>query len=1029
MEPNHMDFTVEEDPRRLSNPRQAPPSVANNYNGAPIFQPVNAAPDSNDNAALLHMMQLMQQQMAQQQELVMQLMRRNAPPSHNAEAPAESTQNFIARSVTEYVYEPDEHKTFAAWYARYEELFVKDAAHVDDAAKVRMLLRKLGTAEHERYSNFVLPQHPRDFSFKDTVSKLKTLFGPKETVLSKRHKCLRIEKARTEDIMAYACRVNRACEDFELKALSENQLKALVFVCGLKSERDIEFRTRLLNRIEKNSEITLEQLASECQMIINVHADSTMIADENKRVAALTKWPSKRNMPPKEHGAPRFQNGSGPSGDKPKNPCWLCGTQHWVRECAYKTHKCRQCGRIGHKDGFCRNRGYQQKNNYRRSAVKVVRVNACVVTSRRKYVTVSVNGKPVRLQLDTASDITVIGQHTWQQLGKPPLRHPTVKALTASGSQFQLIGEFSAPLVIRNVKRMATVRVAMVDVQLLGTDVIDLFELESVPMSVFCNNVVTTAARASSSVFERMYPEVFGESGLCTKAQVPLRLKEGVRPVFRPKRPVAYAMREIVEKELDRLEANGVITPVNYADWAAPVVIVRKANGKIRICGDYSTGLNQALQPHEYPLPIPEDIFTKLAHSKIFTTIDLTDAFTQVQVEEKFRPLLTINTHRGLYQYNRLPPGIKIAPAVFQQLIDTMLAGMSKVCGYMDDLIIGGLTQEEHDANVREVLSRIREYGFTIRADKCIFGMKQIRYLGHIIDGNGIRPDPKKIEAIVNMSPPVNTSEVRSFVGAINYYSKFVPRMRDLRYPLDSLLKHGEQFRWTKQCAESFQKFKEILSSDLLLTHYDPKADIIVSADASSVGLGATISHKFRDGTVKVVQHASRALTETEMNYSQIDREGLAIIFAVTKFHKMLYGRHFKLQTDHRPLLQIFGSKKGIPIYTANRLQRFALILQLYDFDIEYIRTDNFGNADLLSRLIRTRSQPEEEYVVATIELEKDVRSVAVNSLSSLPLNFQDVVSHTQADSVLRSVYRYIQRGWPQLSVLGQELARYYHRR
>lgn len=220
---------------------------------------------------------------------------------------------------------------------------------------------------------------------------------------------------------------------------------------------------------------------------------------------------------------------------------------------------------------------------------------------------------------------------------------------------------------------------------------------------------------------------------------------------------------------------------------------------------------------------------------------------------------------------------------------------------------------------------RIQDYGFTIKAEKCSFAQRQIKYLGHLIDEHGLRPDPAKLDVIRNLPAPKDVSGVRSFLGAINYYGKFVPSMRMLRYPLDELLKSTNKFVWTAKCQEAFEKFKEILSSDLLLTHYDPAQEIIVSADASSIGIGATISHRFPDGSIKVVQHASRALTSTEQAYSQPDREGLAIIYAVTKFHKMLFGRSFLLQTDHAPLLRIFGSKKGIPLYTANRLQRFAL--------------------------------------------------------------------------------------------------------
>ncbi|XP_065095800.1 uncharacterized protein K02A2.6-like [Ochlerotatus camptorhynchus] len=457
-------------------------------------------------------------------------------------------------------------------------------------------------------------------------------------------------------------------------------------------------------------------------------------------------------------------------------------------------------------------------------------------------------------------------------------------------------------------------------------------------------------------------------------------------------------MYSAVDDELDRLERAKIISPVDFSNWAAPIVVVRKANGSIRICGDYSTGLNDALQPHRYPLPLPVDIFAKLANCTVFSQVDLSDAFLQVEVDECSRDLLAINTHRGLYRYNRLPPGVKTSPGAFQQLIDTMLAGLPCTSGYLDDVVVGGKDTEEHWTNLRAVLERIQEFGFTIRPEKCTFAQPQIKYLGYLLDRNGLRPDPAKIQAITDMAPPTDVSGVRSFLGAVNYYGKFVHRMRTLRFPLDELLKAGTEFRWTTQCQQAFMRFKEILASDLLLTHYNPNLDIVVSADASSVGVGATISHKFPDGTMKVVQHASRALTPAERNYSQPDREGLAIIFAVTKFHRMLFGRRFHLQTDHAPLLRIFGSKKGIPVYTSNRLQRWALTLILYDFTIEHVPTAKFGNADVLSRLISQHVRPDEDYVIASVALEDDIRIVQ---------------KATQSDPVSKKVYRFLHDGWP----------------
>ncbi|XP_058445614.1 uncharacterized protein K02A2.6-like [Malaya genurostris] len=551
-------------------------------------------------------------------------------------------------------------------------------------------------------------------------------------------------------------------------------------------------------------------------------------------------------------------------------------------------------------------------------------------------------------------------------------------------------------------------------------------------MNTFCRQISEKSTVSIVNRLKAKYPSVFSSTlGRCLKTKVKLDLKPNQIPVFRPKRPVAYSMYRSVDEELDRLERLNIISPIDYSEWAAPIVVVRKANGAIRICGDYSTGLNKALQPHQYPLPLPQDIFVKLANCKFFSIIDMSDSYLQLEVDEASSLLLSINTHRGIYKVNRLAPGVKTAPGAFQQLVDTMLAGLKQTCGYIDDIVVGGTTQEEHWNNLNALFQRLQEFGFTVRLEKCSFGCKQIKYLGHLLDQHGIRPDPAKIEAIKQMPAPTDVSGVRSFLGAINYYGKFVSNMRSLRYPLDELLKTSTCFKWTSECDRAFNTFKQILSSDLLLTHYNPSLEIIVSADASSIGLGATISHRFPDGSVKVVQHASRALAPAERNYSQIDREGLAIIFAITKFHRMLFGRKFLLQTDHSPLLRIFGSTKGIPVYTASRLQRWALTLLMYEFEIEYVATDKFGHADILSRLINHHVKPDEDYVIAAMTLENDVRSVVSESFDVLPLSFRTVRDRTHRDPVLSKVYRFIQEGWPKAlpANLDRELQRYLNQR
>ncbi|XP_061506862.1 uncharacterized protein K02A2.6-like [Anopheles gambiae] len=927
----------------------------------------------------------------------------------------------LAKQVTEFRYDPEENVTFAAWYRRFEGLFEKDAAKLPDDTKVRLLLRKLGVAEHERYNSYILPQKASDFCFEETVVKLRALFGSKESCVSKRYKCYQMQKTSSEDYVTFSCRINKATEEAELAGLSIETQKCLIFVCGLKDEQDADVRMKLLSRMEEKKDITLAQLAELCEKLTNLKRDTTLLAGESKVQmigqekcrSTKGKWQGSRKL----HQRPEKQS---------RVQCFLCGEGHWARKCTFKHHKCSKCFKFGHKEGFC-NAASRWTNRMRQNRnVRSVTVNT--VRSGRGCVRVVINGTPLEMMLDTGADITIISRRLWHHVGKPVLKPSKVKARTASGDLLHSLGEFAGSMIVAEQCMSCVIRVTTADLALFGKDAMDIFNLWDVPLTSVCNRVGLD--EPCSEILQKEFPKLFsGKLGCCTKAKIQLELKEGATPVFRPKRPVACAMFQAVDKELERLENDGIISKVDYSEWATPIVVVRKSNGTIRVCGDYSTGLNDMLQPHQYPLPLPQDIFASLATCTIFSQIDLSDAFLQVEVEEVCRKLLTVNTHRGLYAYNRLPPGVKTAPGAFQQLMEVMLAGLGGVAVYLDDIVVGGPNEEAHMKNLRAVLKRIEEYGFTIRLDKCSFQKKQIKYLGHLLDSKGLRPDPARIEAILNLQVPTDVTGVRSFLGAVNYYGKFVRNLSMVRHPLDSLLKEGASFTWTKQCQDAFDQFKAILSSDLLLTHYDPRQEIIVAADASSFALGATISHRFKDGSIKVVQHASRTLTKTEQKYSQPDREGLAIIFAVTKFHRLVYGRHFRLQTDHKPLLRIFGSKTGIPVYTANRLQRYALTLLLYDFQLEYVPTDKFGNADVLSRLIAKHEKPEDDYVIASIEIEEVLRSV-VNSVSkALPLKFSDVERETKNDAQLRKVYEFTRNGWPHAAVRDRTLSNFHSRR
>lgn len=929
----------------------------------------------------------------------------------------EALMDVISKNIREFVFEPEEGQLFATWYDRYEDIFVTEAKDLDDASKVRILLRKVSTEVFNKYRDYLLPKKPRDVNFAETLEIMKKLYGRKESLFSLRVKCMQNVRGEMDDIVSYAAIVNRHCENFLLSKCSADNFKCLIFVNGLKKERDQEIKARLLNMLEGETEtapITIDKLVAEIQRIESLKRDVNV--EENP--ASVKKIKSTKFS----------ENNSAPM---PKRPCWQYGQMHFVQDCKYTNHKCSSCNRIGHKEGFCscfpektNNQKQKPKQNHNQAKHKFNKKNyvnsvhtAKSSNKNRRYVTLSINNKNVKLQHDSGSDVTIISKQTWIQIGKPPLHTSSETPCDASTNSIHIIGELEAIVFFNNTEIICNILVSSIpDLNLFGADLMEMFELWNKPVSSYtsCNNV-NVKGTLTPMLLRKQFPEVFREEiGHVKNFKIHLPLKENAVPVFRPKRQVPYAVKKSLDETLDTLEREGIISSVNYSDWAAPIVVVKKSSGKLRICGDYSTGLNDQLEAHNFPLPLPDDIFVNFNSCSTFSIIDLNNAYMQLEVDDDTKKLLVINTHRGLYTFNRLAQGVKSAPGAFQQAIQTILSGVEGAYPYLDDVIIATTTREQNEKVVKQVLERLKIYNMTVNFEKCQFFKSSCTYLGYHIDSKGISPDKDKIEQIRQLPPPTNISQLRSYLGAVNYYGKFLVDMRKLRDPLDNLLKKNAKWNWSKECQQSFLRFKQLLSSDLLLTHYDPRLQIKVAADASNVGLGAYICHVYPNGTEKAIYHCSRALTPAEKNYSQIEKEALALVFAVVKFHKYLYGRKFILQTDHKPLLAIFSNKKGIPAHSANRLQRWALTLMSYDFELQYVSTNSFGAADILSRLIDGVPKPNEDTVVACIQLEKDIKLVINDASKALPITFNMIRDATAKDDELQTITKYLQSGkWP----------------
>jgi transposase InsO family protein len=435
------------------------------------------------------------------------------------------------------------------------------------------------------------------------------------------------------------------------------------------------------------------------------------------------------------------------------------------------------------------------------------------------------------------------------------------------------------------------------------------------------------------------------------------------------------------------------------------VAVLKRDKTSVRICGDFSVTINPVSKLDRYPIPKVEDLFSRLSGGKYFTKLDLSDAYQQVPLEEESKKYVVVNTRRGLFRYTRLPFGVSSAPGIFQRVIEGLLQGIESVVVYLDDILITGATEEEHLRTLDEVLSRLDKAGLRVKRSKCEFMRESVTYLGHRIDADGLHPLPDRVRAIKEAPKPTSVTTLKAYLGMLTYYSKFLPKLSTLLYPLYRLLRKGVPWRWGTKQARAFKASKKLLTSDKCLTHFDSSLKLTLACDASEYGLGAVISHKMPDGSEKPIGYASRTLSPSERNYSQLEKEGLSCIFGIKKFHDYLFGRSFELVTDHKPLLGLLKEGRAVSPQASARIKRWSLFLSSYEYTLSFRKTGAHANADALSRL----PLPEEP---AKTTVEPELVLLAEH-LDESPVTAADIRTWTSRDPKLSRVLQYVQCGWP----------------
>eukprot|EP00079_Xenopus_tropicalis_P016020 XP_004914327.1 PREDICTED: uncharacterized protein K02A2.6-like [Xenopus tropicalis] len=906
-------------------------------------------------------------------------------------------------------------------YVERFEHFVK-ANDIEEGKTVSVFLSVMGASTYGLLRSLIAPVKPGTMSYGDIVNTLQAHFSPRPIVIAERFKFHKRNQAEGESVAQYVAVLKKLAEHCEFGDNLNDALRDRV-VCGLCSE---SIQRKLLT-----------ESALTYQKAVDIAMSMEAVSRESQHLSNSLKV-----------------NAMSFASESPKAKCFRCGkSNHTQNECFYKDQLCHNCGKKGHiarsckgaktevkiprvfgKGNYVKSKGMAKKKTIHKMGTETERLNEETSSDTESELTLhnvtatsqnpapgnimkreneegtavikiqpKIEGLRVEMEVDTGAAVSIISGELYRdKLSHIRLRHTNIVLKTYTGEVIRPEGVIKVCVKLNKQRaRLPLYIVTGNAVPLFGREWLrrihlDWREIKSI-------SAVHRSNEGTLDSLLKQHEKVFSEElGTFNGYTATINLKPGTQPKFFQARVVPYAIRPKVEEEINHLLKQGIISPVRFSEWATPIVPVIKKGGNVRICGDFKVTVNPALCAEHYPLPRIEDLFASLAGGKRFSKLDLSQAYLQIPVHENSRKYLTITTHKGMFVYNRLPFGITSAPSIFQRAMEQVLQGLPSVHCFLDDILITGRDDAHHLSNLEAVLNRLEKCGLRVKREKCEFFKNSLEYLGHMIDASGLHKSANKLRAVAEAPVPVNVSQLRSFLGLVNYYARFVPNLSTVLHPLNAMLHKEVKWNWSPECEGAFQEIKRQLLTPNVLTHYDPRLPVRLACDASPYGVGAVLSHLMPDGQERPIAFASRTLSKAEQNYAQLEREALGLIFGVRKFHTYLYGRHFTLMTDHRPLTTILHPHKATPSMAAARLQRWALLLAAHNYTIQYRSADKHGNADSLSRLPLPVHHKDR----------KDALEVYfINKMDTLPVSSSDIRKGTRTDPILCRVKEMVSTG------------------
>ena len=754
--------------------------------------------------------------------------------------------------------------------------------------------------------------------------------------------------------------------------------------------------TSARNEMLKIRDLTLTKAIDICKSYEKAQSQSKALTTSVNKVRTSKQSTSKQGNVSRTKFA-KSKNSNSNEAIKMIQKCKFCGSSHeWNKlKCPAFQKQCTKCLKFNHFANVCTSSSKNSKSvNYlnepsetdsERSELEWINQIAKKDSKQVKCL-MKIGSYNVKFQIDSGSSVNILPVNF---VDNEKINPTSVTLTTWNNKNYVPLGE--SRLITVNPKNKKKYSVNYIICHEQFTPILGLKASEQMKMLEIKNETFHEVYSLNINNYESVFRK--DAVGSFT-GRHSLKLREDAIPTMMADRRVPAALKKPLKEELQRLTELKVITPVEEpTEWVSQPVIVKKSDNSIRLCLDPHE-LNKYLVREKYTIPTLDEITHNLKDATIFSKVDLASGYWHIKLDENSSKLTTFQTCFGRFRWLRLPFGLNVSSEIFQRKLLEAISGLSGVICIADDIIIYGSNDAEHDLNMENFLKRCRDTGIKLNKSKMDLKVKSLTFMGHKITEKGLEIDPKKLEAINAFKTPTNVSELKSFLGMINYVSKFVPNLSSSLYPLNNLLKKNVTWSWSSTQVEAFAEVKKLLCNSVTLSYHDPEKELTLENDACEYGLGSVL---YLDGN-KPLYYASRTLTESERRYSQIEKETLAIVFGLKKFHYYIYGRKINITTDHKPLLGIFNKPLS---KCPKRIQSLVLKCQEYDFNLTYKPGNSIPVADALSR-----SPAPVTEVVHT-----------VNNLEDGPLKhnrFLEIKEATEKDKDLQEVIKVISKGWPE---------------